>query len=88
MRELAGVHVRPPSSIFERLWRLGGNFQQWEKAKITPVFKKKRKDDLGNFRPDTLTLLPETMMASMLLDPIPSYMIEKVIVTVSIIDQG
>ncbi|PKU35663.1 rna-directed dna polymerase from mobile element jockey-like [Limosa lapponica baueri] len=51
LRELAEVIAGPLSIIFERSWRTGEVPEDWRKANVTPVFKKGKKDNLGNYRP-------------------------------------
>ncbi|GAB0183976.1 mitochondrial enolase superfamily member 1 [Grus japonensis] len=55
LRELADVIVMPLSIIFERSWRTGEVPEDWRKANVTPVFKKGKKEDPGNYRPVSLT---------------------------------
>ncbi|KAK4824240.1 hypothetical protein QYF61_012506 [Mycteria americana] len=48
--DLAGVTARLLSIISERSWKLGEPPEDWKKASITPVFKKGKKEDLGNLK--------------------------------------
>ncbi|PKU46015.1 rna-directed dna polymerase from mobile element hypothetical protein [Limosa lapponica baueri] len=50
LRELAEVTAGPLSIIFERSWRTGKVPKDWRKADVTPVFKKGKRDDAGNYR--------------------------------------
>ncbi|PKU35770.1 rna-directed dna polymerase from mobile element jockey-like [Limosa lapponica baueri] len=64
LRELAEVVAGPLSIIFERSWRTGEVPEEWSQANVTPVFKKGKKEDPGNYRPVSLTSIPgkgETM---------------------------
>lgn len=44
-RELASGCVMPPSSIFERLWKLGEVPSNWRKDHITSVLRQEKNDD-------------------------------------------
>ncbi|PKU39021.1 rna-directed dna polymerase from mobile element hypothetical protein [Limosa lapponica baueri] len=59
LRELAEVIAGPLSIVFERSWSL---CEDWRKANVTPVFKKGKKDDPGNYRPVSLTSIPGKTM--------------------------
>jgi len=51
-----GVAINDCGTIlYERTWKTGEMPEDWRKDKITPVFKKGRKKDPGNYRPLSLT---------------------------------
>ena len=58
LRELAVVIAEPLSIVFERSWRTGEVTEDWRKASDTPMFKKGKKEDPGNYRPVSLTSIP------------------------------
>jgi len=68
--ELAEVVAEPLSIIFERSWRTGEVPMDWRKANVTPVFKKGKKDDPGNYRSVSLTSTPQKMMEQLILEVI------------------
>jgi len=70
LRELADVIAEPLSIIFERSWRTGEVPEEWRKANVSPVFKKGKKEDPGNYRPVSLTSIPGKMMEQCILEVI------------------
>ncbi|PKU35565.1 rna-directed dna polymerase from mobile element jockey-like [Limosa lapponica baueri] len=75
LRELADVIAGPLSIIFERSWRTGKVPEDWRKANVIPVFKKGKKEDLGNYR--LVSLTSGKMMKRLLLGIISKHMEEK-----------
>ncbi len=55
---LSEVTARPLCIIFERSWRMGEVPEDWRKNDITPVFKKGKKEDPGNYRSSQPHLCP------------------------------
>ncbi|PKU46621.1 rna-directed dna polymerase from mobile element jockey- hypothetical protein [Limosa lapponica baueri] len=77
LRELAEVIAGTLSIIFDRSWRTGEVPEDWRKANVIPVFKKGKKEDLGNYRLVSLTSIPGKMMEQLVLDIISKHMEEK-----------
>ncbi|PKU41041.1 rna-directed dna polymerase from mobile element jockey- hypothetical protein [Limosa lapponica baueri] len=51
--------------------------EDWSKANVIPVFKKGKKEDLGNYRPVSLTSIPGNVMERLILGAISEHMEEK-----------
>ncbi|KFP34449.1 hypothetical protein N325_12668, partial [Colius striatus] len=74
LRELAGVLAKPLSIIDQQSWLIGQLPPDWKSANITPIYKKGWKDDLGNYRPVSLTSVPRKLMEQIILTSIMQHM--------------
>jgi len=70
LRELTDVVAEPLSIIFERSWRTGEVPEDWRKASVTPIFKKCKKEDPGNYRTVSLTSIPGKVMEQLIVEVI------------------
>ena len=77
LRELAGVIAEPLSIIFERPWRTEEVPKDWRKANVTPIFKKGKKEDPGNYRPVSLTSITGKVLEQLILEVIIKQVEEK-----------
>jgi len=77
LRELADAIAEPLSIIFERSWRIGEVPEDWRKTKATPVFKKGKKENPGNYRPVNVSFIPGKTMEQLILEVIIKQVEEK-----------
>uniref|UniRef100_A0A669R178 Reverse transcriptase domain-containing protein n=1 Tax=Phasianus colchicus TaxID=9054 RepID=A0A669R178_PHACC len=66
-RELAGVIAKLVSAIYQCSWLTGEVPEDWRLADVIPLYKKGHREDLGNYRPVSLTSVPEKVMEQILL---------------------
>ena len=59
--------AEPPSIVLDKPWLLGEIPNDWKKGDVTPIFKKGRKEDPGNYRLVSLTSVPGKIMEQILL---------------------
>ena len=57
LTELVGVIAKPLSAIYQHSWLSGEVPGDWRLAYVTLIYKKGQKEDPGNYRPVSLTLV-------------------------------
>ncbi|KAK4819943.1 hypothetical protein QYF61_015843 [Mycteria americana] len=70
LKELADGLTKPLSIIYQQSWLTGEVPADWRLANVTPIFKKGRKEDPGNYRPVSLTSVPGKLMEQIILSAI------------------
>ncbi|KAF7241624.1 Monoacylglycerol lipase ABHD2 [Varanus komodoensis] len=58
----------PPTSIFEASWRTGEVSEDWRVASVVPIFKKRSRRDMGNYRPVSFTSIVGKTMETLIIE--------------------
>ena len=67
LRELVEVIAEPLSIIYQHSLLAGEVPDDWRLASVTPIYKKGCREDLGNYRPVSLTSVPGKIMEQIVL---------------------
>ncbi|KAK4806707.1 LOW QUALITY PROTEIN: hypothetical protein QYF61_027708 [Mycteria americana] len=70
LRELAEVLTKPLSILYQQSWLTREVPVDWRLTNVTPIYKKGQKEDLGNYRPVSLTSVVRMVMEQIILSAI------------------
>ncbi|PKU44720.1 rna-directed dna polymerase from mobile element jockey-like [Limosa lapponica baueri] len=77
---MAEVFTEPLSIIYQQSWQTGDPTADWHLANVTPTHKKGWKENLGNYRPVSLTSVPEKVMEPIILSAIMWHMQDNLVI--------
>ncbi|KAK4811280.1 hypothetical protein QYF61_023332 [Mycteria americana] len=70
LKELVEVLTKPLSILYQQSWLTGEVPADWRLANVTPIYKKGRKEDPGNYRAVSLTSVAGKLMEQVILSAI------------------
>ncbi|KAK4816002.1 hypothetical protein QYF61_010870 [Mycteria americana] len=79
-RDLAEVLTKPPAILYEQSWLTRDVPVDWSLVNVMPIYKKGRKENPGNYRPVSLTLVPGKVMEQVMLSAITWHVQDKQVI--------
>jgi len=73
LKELAEELAKPFSIIYQQSWQIGEVPDDWRIANVTPIYKKGRKEDPGNYSPVSLTSVLGKIMERFILSALTGH---------------
>ncbi|KAK4816829.1 hypothetical protein QYF61_023893 [Mycteria americana] len=83
LRELAEVLTKPLSILYQQSWLTREVPVDWRLANVRPIYKKGWKEDPGNYRPVSLTLVPGKVMEQIILNAITQHIQDNQVIRAS-----
>ena len=83
LRELTEVLTKPLSIIYQQPWLTGEVPVDWKLANVMPIYKKGWKEDPGNYRPVSLTLVLGKVMEQIILSAITRHVQDNQVIRLS-----
>ena len=80
LSKLANLIVKTLTIIFERSWRAGEVLEDQSKSNVIPTYRKGKKEELGNDRLVSLTLIPGKVMEQIILPTVSKHTKNKKVV--------
>ena len=81
LKECASELGAPLATIFQKSMDSGMLPRQWKATHITPLFKKGKRSDPGNYRPINLASVPAKIMEKIIKDNIMQHLIDNNLIT-------
>ncbi|GAB0183934.1 mitochondrial enolase superfamily member 1 [Grus japonensis] len=82
LRQLVEVLTKPLSIVYQQFWLTREVPVDWRLANVTSTYKKGRQEDLGSYRPVSLTSVPGKVMEQIILSAIMQHVQDNQVVSI------